>query len=200
VCVSSRDYASVPWISDWARGWELVKVSGGRDAHGIVKTRVSQASSLFASYRSLELGLPLHEPLILMHSVRGEQQRESSRYGIPEGSDRHLWQCEVEQTNVTTHDSGTSLQRTIHRQGVRKEMSSGSRFGKQACVGMTFLLSVSEGRSTLAASGSHVFDHVLYERTSSMFLIVVVASLFLWNLRCHRIGSPLVLGTITVKD
>jgi hypothetical protein len=65
---------------------------------------------------------------------------------------------------------------------------------------MTFLLSVSEGRSTLAASGSHVFDHVLYERTSSMFLIVVVASLFLWNLRCHRIGSPLVLGTITVKD
>jgi hypothetical protein len=89
---------------------------------------------------------------------------------IPDGPaqvDQHLWQFEVEQVKVTahdsrltTHDSGASRQRTIHRQGYGRKYRPVRDSKKQTCVGMTFLVSVSEGRSTLPASGSHVFGLV----------------------------------------
>lgn len=150
LCVCALDFRLTERLgaSERSQGTEMQR--------GIVKTRVSQASSLFASYRSLELGVPLHEPLILMHSVRGNGR----------GADVGFRKGRIDTSGNMRLSKPMSRLTTQERVGNAPAKGSEGKCRpvrdsrKQAWVGMTFLVSVSEGRSTLAASGSHVFDHV----------------------------------------
>lgn len=120
LCICALDFRLTERLgaSERSQGTEMQR--------GIVKTRVSQASSLFASYRSLELGVPLHEPLILMHSVRGNGR----------GADVGFRKGRIDTSGNMRLSKPMSRLTTQERvgnapaKGFGRKMSSGSRFEK----------------------------------------------------------------------
>jgi hypothetical protein len=98
----------------------------------------------------------LHEPLILMHSVRGKQQRERSRSGFRKGriDNSPNMRLSKPKSRLTTQERGGNAPSIARGFGGKCRPVRDSK--KQALHRDDVL----EGRSTLAASGSHVFGHV----------------------------------------
>ncbi len=139
----------------------------------------------------------LHEPLILMHSVRGKQQRERSRSGFRKGriDNSPNMRLSKPKSQLTTQERGGNAP-SIAR-GFGRKCCPVLDSERQACIGMTFQKGDRRWRPVAATCLA------MCERTSPMFLIVVVARLLCGTcpVSPHWVtDSPLVLGTITVKD